>query len=158
MFVSKTSFLNDMKANFKAMEKFDIKKKDTPFFLPPYEWYNDSISKWSEEVGMHLINYTPGTLSNYDNTTPEMRANYFSSIEIYNKIVQIESKEGLNGYILLLHLGSDKKRPDKFYPRLYSLLIELSKAGYDFVDLYRATDIVDKNTQELEKTKQKRKN
>ncbi|MDD3319988.1 MAG: glycoside hydrolase family 9 protein [Paludibacter sp.] len=158
MFISKADFLNDLKASFKAMEKFDLKKKDSPFFLPPYEWYNDSISKWSKEVGLQLISNTPGTLTSADNTVPEMRANYFSSIEIYNKILDTESKEGLNGNIMLFHLGTDKKRPDKFYPRLYSLLIELSKLGYDFIDLYRATDMVDKNNQLQENKKQKRKN
>lgn len=158
MFVDKASFLSDLKANYSAMEKFKIQKKDAPFFLPPYEWYNDSISQWTKEVGLYLINFTPGTLSNADYTIPEMRANYYSSIEIYNKIIQVESKEGLNGNIMLFHIGTDKKRTDKFYPRLYSLLIELSKAGYDFVDLYRATDLVDKTNSEANTEKQKRKN
>lgn len=158
MFVNKSAFLNDLRANYKAMEKFDILKKNTPFFLPPFEWYNDSISKWSKEVGVQLVNFTPGTLSNADYTVPEMRSNYYSSTEIFNKILQVESKEGLNGNIMLFHIGTDKRRQDKFYPRLQSLLIELSRAGYDFVDLYQGTDIVDKNTVEQPSKKQKRKN
>lgn len=158
LFLTKQAFLKDLKDNYKAMEKFGIQKKNTPFFIPPFEWYNDSISQWSKEVGVQLINYTPGTLSNMDNSTPEMRANYYSSIEIFNKIMQIESNGGLNGYILSFHIGSDKRRQDKFYPRLYSLLIELSRAGYDFVDLYRATDIADTNVELGSSKKQKRKN
>ena len=71
--------------------------------------------------------------------------------------MQVESKHGLNGEILLFHIGSDAKRQDKFYPRLYSLLLGLSKVGYDFVDLYQATDVVDKNLIVTGK-KQKRKN
>jgi len=57
----------------------------------------------------------------------------------------VETKQGLNGNILLFHIGTDKRRQDKFYPKLYSLLIDLSKAGYDFVDLYQATDVIDRN-------------
>ena len=158
LLVSKTEFLNDIKANYAAMEKFGIKKSQTPFFLPPNEWYNDSISTWCTEIGLQLICSTPGTLSNADNSTPEMRNLYFSSNEIYNKIIQSDLKPGgLNGDILLFHIGSDKRRQDKFYPKLYSLLIDLSKAGYDFVDLYQSTDAIGRNTVITDK-KQKRKN
>jgi peptidoglycan/xylan/chitin deacetylase (PgdA/CDA1 family) len=157
MFINKSQFINDLKANYTAMEKFGIKKNQTPFFLPPYEWHNDSISIWCKEVGIQLINFTPGTLSNTDTSIPEMRDNYFSSNEIYNKIIQVESKQGLNGNIMLFHIGSDNRRQDKFYPRLYKLLLELSKYGYDFVDLYKATDIIGQNTS-LSDKKQKRKN
>jgi endoglucanase len=161
MLVYKTEFLDDIKANYTEMEKFGINKNQAPFFLPPYELYNDSISQWCKEIGINLINPTPGTLSNNDNTTPEMRDKYYSTTEIYNKILQLDAKQGLNGYILLFHMGSDKHRQDKFYPRLYSLLVELSKGGYDFVDLYKSTEIVDKNTivaKDKKDKKQKRKN
>jgi len=157
LLVNKTQFLTDIKANYAQMEKSGIRKSQMPFYLPPYEWYNDSISKWCREIGVQLVNFTPGTLSNADYSIPEMREKYYSSNEIYARIMQVESKQGLNGNILLFHLGTDKRRQDKFYPRLYGLLLELSKAGYDFVDLYKATDIVDKNMIVTDK-KQKRKN
>ena len=154
--ITKTQFIRDLKANYKAMEKFGITKNHAPFFLPAHEWHNDSISSWCKEVGIQVVNYTPGTLANADISVPEMRFNYFSTNEIYNRILQVEKKQGLNGSILVFHLGSDKQRQDKFYPRLYSLLIELSKAGYDFVDLYQATDIIGTNSEPA--IKQKRKN
>lgn len=156
--VSKEEFMNDLKANYAEMEKFGIEKNQTPFFLPSYEWYNDSISKWCNEVGIHLIDYTPGTLSYGDNSTPEMRDKYYSSTEIHKHIMQVEYSEGLNGHILLFHIGSDKRRQDKFYTKLYSLLVELSRAGYDFVDLYKSTDIVEKNKEFVPDKKRKRKN
>ena len=155
--ISKAEFLADVRANYKEMEKSGIPKSQAPFFLPSFEWYNDSISRWSKEIGLQVINFTPGTLSNADYSIPEMREQYYSSNEIYARIMQVESKQGLNGNIMLFHLGTDKRREDKFYPRLYSLLVELSKAGYDFVDLYQATDIVDKSVMVTGK-KQKRKN
>lgn len=158
LLVNKSAFLMDLKSNYHAMEKFGIYKSDAPFFLPPYEWYNDSISRWSKEVGVKVVNFTPGTLSNADYTIPEMREKYYSSNEIYNRIMQVENRQGLNGHIMLFHIGSDKHRQDKFYPRLYPLLVELSRAGYDFVDLYRSSDVVEKNKMELSGKKQKRKN
>jgi len=158
LLVSKTDFLNDLKGNYKQMEKFGIQKKDAPFFLPPYEWYNDSISRWCKEVGLALVNFTPGTLSNGDYSIPEMREKYYSSDEIIKRIGQVEKKQGLNGNIMLFHIGTDKRREDKFYPRLYSLLVELSKAGYDFVDLYQATDVMEENELIKPGKNQKRKN
>lgn len=156
LLINKSQFLSDLRANYKSMEKFGIKRNNTPFFLPSFESHNDSISTWCKEVGLQLINYTPGTLSNTDISIPEMRDGYYSSDEIYNRIMQVDARQGLNGSILLFHMGSDDRRQDKFYPRLYSLLIDLSKNGYDFVDLYKATDAVDKNTET--DYKQKRKN
>jgi peptidoglycan/xylan/chitin deacetylase (PgdA/CDA1 family) len=161
LLVYKSEFINDIKDNYAEMAKFGIKKNQAPFFFPPYEQHNDSISQWCREIGINLINMTPGSLSNNDNSTPEMRDKYYSSNEIFNRILQLSNKQGLNGYILMFHMGCDKHRQDKFYLRLYSLLVELSKAGYDFADLYQATDIVDKNiliTNDQKDKKQKRKN
>ncbi len=164
MLLNKIRFITDLKANYKAMERFGITKNQAPFFLPPHEWHNDSISNWCREVGVKLINCTAGLLSNYDSSTPEMRDNYYPSTEIYKRILEVESKEGLNGSILLFHVGTDSRRKDKFYTQLYNLLVELSKRGYDFVDLYKATDLVDKVPKESNKTgikadkKEKRKN
>jgi len=158
MLVGKDEFLEDLRANYTEMERFGIEKNQTPFYLPPYEWYNDSISRWSNEVGINLVNFTPGTLSNGDYTTPEMREKYYSSAEIYKRIMQVERNEGLNGHILLFHIGTDKRRQDKFYTQLYDLLVDLSGAGYDFVDLYQSTDIVEKNKVLSPDKKRKRKN
>jgi endoglucanase len=41
--------------------------------------------------------------------------------------------EGLNGFILLLHIGTDPKRTDKFYNRLGDLIQALKGKGYSFV-------------------------
>ena len=158
LMVNKEEFLSDLRANYAEMEKFGIDKNQTPFFLPSYEWYNDSISSWCKEVGVTLVNGTPGTYTTGDYTTPDMRDKYFSSNEIYKRILKVESTKGLNGYILQFNIGTDKRRQDKFYKQLYSLLIDLSRLGYDFVDLYKATDTVAPNEIVVTDKKQKRKN
>ena len=103
----------------------------TQYFLPPYEWYNDTIAAWTKEMGLQLINYSPGTKSNADYTTPGMK-NYRSSDEIYNSIIQLEESKGLNGFILLLHIGTDPRRTDKFYFKLNELIQTLKRKGYSF--------------------------
>ncbi len=135
LLVSKEKFTADLNANYKAMAKFGIKKTHSPYFLPPYEWYNQSIANWTNGLGLQLINFTPGTRSNADYTFPEMDKSYRSSDEIYQSIIDYSKKsaEGLNGFILLLHIGTDPKRTDKFYHKLPGLIDYLKKEGYELV-------------------------
>ncbi|MFZ6012362.1 MAG: glycoside hydrolase family 9 protein [Bacteroidota bacterium] len=133
LLITRQQFKNDLLANYKVMAEFGIEKRNAPFWLPPFEWYNDSISVWANEVGVQLINYSPGTISHADYTTPDMK-NYRSSDEIIRSILQYETVDryGLNGFILLMHMGTDRKRTDKLYDRLNEIIGELKKRGYKF--------------------------
>lgn len=135
LLVSKAQFSSDLTSNYKAMERFGIRKEDAHYFLPPYEWYNQSIANWTTEMGLKLINFSPGTRANADYTFPEMGKSYRSSDEIYKSILDYSksTKEGLNGFILLLHIGTDPKRTDKFYDRLPELIGYLKNEGYELV-------------------------
>jgi len=137
LLVSKREFITDLQNNYKAMSKFDIIKSEARLFMPPYEWYNNSISRWTEDLGLRLVNFTPGTGSNADYTTPDMGKKYKSSKEIYNAILKYEhdSQNGLKGFILLLHLGTHPDRTDKLYNRLDDLISELHRRGYRFTIL-----------------------
>lgn len=132
LLVTHQQFKTDLQKNYDEMQKLGIRKRDAPYFLPPYEWYNDTIAAWTKEEGLQLINMTPGTLSHADYTTPDAKA-YRSSETIYNSIVEYEkkNKNGLNGFILLLHIGTNSKRTDKLYHRLPQLLSYLKQNGYE---------------------------
>lgn len=134
LLVSHDEFLMDLKNNYLEMEKFGIEKEDARFFIPPYEWYNETIAEWCTEAGVELINFTPGTSSNADYTTPDMGNRYLSSEAIFNRIMEYEKKDpnGLNGFILLIHIGTHPSRTDKFYNKLDELIIGLKEKGYLF--------------------------
>lgn len=136
LLVDKEIFLNDLKSNYNEMKRFGISFEDAPYFLPPYEWYNDSISQWSRSLGLQLVNFTSGTLSHADYTDPSM-SNYVSSRDIFSSIQEYEaySSAGLNGFLLLMHIGAGEKRKDKFYKMLTDLLHWLEKNGYSVVPL-----------------------
>lgn len=136
LLVSEQEFEQDLKKNYERMERFGIEKKDAAYFLPPYEWYNRSVATWTEELDLTLVNFSPGTLSAADYTYPEMK-NYRSSDEIYRSIITYEDKSssGMNGFILLIHIGTDERRTDKFYLKLDTLLNELASKGYSFVKI-----------------------
>lgn len=116
------------------MERAGISGSRAKFFLPAYEWYNDTITKWTAEQGLQLVNFTPGTLSTADYTFPELK-NYRESETILSSIVSREERlaNGLNGFILLVHIGTDPRRKDKFYHRLPQLIDFLNMKGYAFV-------------------------
>ncbi len=134
LLVTRQQFDTDLAKNYAAMNAKGIKKKDALFFLPPYEWYNDSIASWTQQQGLQLINHSPGTLSAADYTWPALKS-YRSSETILQSIKNFEatSTSGLNGFILLLHLGTDPARKDKFYPYLPHLLKWLKEKGYSLV-------------------------
>ena len=131
LLVTKAQFTTDLLKNYEAMHSFGIKIKEASYFLPPYEWYNDTIAAWTDELDLQLINYTPGTLSHADYTTPADK-NYRNSRTIYNSIADFEQARGLNGFILLMHIGTDSKRTDKFYHYLSQLITLLKDKGYQF--------------------------
>ena len=131
LLVTKEMFSKDLQANLQAIEKFGIKRLAVKYFIPPYEWYNDSITAWTRQMGMQLINFTPGTKSTADYTTPDMK-NYRSSEAIYASVIEKEKVSGLNGFIFLIHLGAGNARTDKFYSRLPELISYLQKRGYQF--------------------------
>jgi peptidoglycan/xylan/chitin deacetylase (PgdA/CDA1 family) len=135
LLVTKQEFVADLNDSYDELGKLQITKNDAYYFLPPYEWYNDSIVAWTHEQDLQLINFTPGTRSTADYTYPEMNERYVNSNDIYKSIIEYESQSpnGLNGFILLVHIGTDPRRTDKFYYKLPQLIDVLRKKGYTFV-------------------------
>lgn len=136
LLVTREQFLRDLKANYTALGRFGIQRSKATWFLPPYEWYNDSISTWTRQADLQLVNYTPGTLSHADYTTPEA-GNYRDSETILQSIRTYEQRNssGLNGFILLMHLGTAPSRTDKLYDHLDELLTELRQKPYQLVKI-----------------------
>lgn len=132
--VTRTQFEKDLSNNFEAMRPFGIDRKDAPFFMPSYEWYNREIADWAEAMDHRIVNFTPGTRSNADYTTVDDK-NYISSDDIMRRIKEYEVKDpnGLNGFILLTHIGSGPKRTDKFHNRIDELIEWLKSKGYAMV-------------------------
>ncbi|MCC6547555.1 polysaccharide deacetylase family protein [Candidatus Sumerlaeota bacterium] len=129
--VTREQFMSDLVKNITALEHFGVPRAQIGWWIPPYEWYNDEISKWSLEMGIRLFNFSPGTLSNTDYTTDDAK-NFRSSDTIWNSILEYEEKQsdGLNGFLLLTHVGAGEKRTDKFFLRLRALVRELRARGY----------------------------
>ncbi len=132
--VTHEAFQSDIATNLAKIERFGVPRSQIRYFLPPYEHYNQEIVDWSRQMGLTLINFTPGTRSNADYTS-EADKNFVPSAKIYDSIIAKEQKDphGLNGFILLVHIGSGPGRADKFPARFGELLDYLAGKGYQFV-------------------------
>jgi endoglucanase len=131
LLVTKNEFITDIENNYKALEKFGITRNRALVYLPPYEWYNDSIGSWTKEMGLKLVNNSSGTITAQDWTFPNGKP-YYSSDYLMKDFLTYENEKGLNGYILLIHPGTDPRRTDKFYLRLDSVLNYLENKNYSF--------------------------
>lgn len=131
LLVTRREFRRDLRMNLRELQKAGIPRRKVPYFLPPYEWYNSKICRWTEEMGLWVLNFTPGTGTNADYTTPDM-ASYKSSPQLMERLLRFEETHplGLRGAILLIHLGTHPDRTDKFYDRLDDLIQELKARGY----------------------------
>ncbi|MFA5859685.1 MAG: polysaccharide deacetylase family protein [Elusimicrobiota bacterium] len=131
--VTKDEFIVDLAKNFDELAKFGVNKKNALLWIPPYEWYNDTISAWSDEYGLGIINLTQGTLAAADYTL-DTDKNFRSNQTIYESIIKKEQTDhnGLNGYILLMHIGTAPGRTEKFATRLDNLMSYLEDKEYQF--------------------------
>jgi len=133
MLVTQKQFNDDLTSNIEQLGKFGAHPEVVKYFLAPYEYYNRTISRWSAQRNIQLINFTPGVGTNADYTTPDM-ANYISSKQLTEKLMKFETTNPgkLNGAIVLIHLGTHPDRKDKFYDSLDQIIKTLSNKGYTF--------------------------
>jgi endoglucanase len=133
LLITKEIFQADLKANYKELEKRGVKLPAKKYFLAPYEWYNSVVASWTSDFGITLVNLSPGSATNADYTTPDMK-NYQSSDALIAKLKKYETSEpyGLNGAIILIHLGTHPDRTDKFYQKIEEIISYYSSKGYSF--------------------------
>lgn len=135
LLISKYIFIKDLQDNIDKLTTLGIHNVD--MFIPPYEWYNKQVVDWSREMGLDVYNYTPGLRTPADYTYPEMNERYWSSQKLLDQIKDFEKINKLNGYFILVHLGTDPRRKDKFYHRLEELIKFLQMQEYEIVELIK---------------------
>ena len=131
--VSETFFKKDLQQNIADLRAMGLLQRKLPIlFIPPFEYYNGDQVRWSRKLGVTLFDFTPGSGSNRD-YAKEGDPHFVSARKTYDDILAFERRErhGLNGFLLLLHLGSGRKDP--FHPLLSPLCDELIRRGYEFV-------------------------
>lgn len=136
LLVTRDSLLADLRQNLQVMQTLGVHHRHK-LFIPPYEWWNREVSGWCRQLGWQVISFTPGTYTNADYTTPDMGEKYRSSDTLLQRLFRKDAAEGLDGAILLIHIGTDPARTDKLYVRLPELIDEFRSRGYRFVRIDR---------------------
>jgi peptidoglycan/xylan/chitin deacetylase (PgdA/CDA1 family) len=141
--VTRGAFRRDVEDNLREIARFGVPRGKARYWLPAYEWYNAEIAGWSADLGLTLVNFTPGTRSNAD-YTGERDQNFVSTQAILDSILARDERgpDGLNGFLLLLHIGAGPGRQDKLHARIGELLDTLAGRGYRFV---RVDDLLGRN-------------
>lgn len=134
--VSRGAFDSDLDANVAKLERLGMPRDAVTHFVPPYEWANEEIAAWSRARGMLLVNPTPGTRAPAD-YTEDQDPRFVPSQQILDSVLARERADphGLNGFVLLMHVGAGPRRTDKLHRRLGELVDALSARGYAFVRL-----------------------
>ena len=112
-----------------------------PYWRSPYGYHNKEIRTWAAEAGFKHIGWTTGrgwqeTLDTLDWVVDKDSKAYHSADEIAEKILTFgkDKKSGLNGAIILMHLGTNRK--DDFpYKKLPEILDTLIEQGYEMVTI-----------------------
>jgi peptidoglycan/xylan/chitin deacetylase (PgdA/CDA1 family) len=130
--ISRDTFVADLQRNIDELRQlhcFDDGR--AIYFVPPYEWFNQDQVAWARSLDVHLINMTGQAGSNRD-WIPEGHAKFVTSEQIITDVLTFERSQpdGLNGFVLLFHLGS--LRADLMDTELERLLEKLSERGYTF--------------------------
>jgi peptidoglycan/xylan/chitin deacetylase (PgdA/CDA1 family) len=130
--VSANAFRQDVLENLRELERFGVSRDAVRSWVPAYEWYNDETVSWGAALGLQTVSFTPGTRANAD-YTGEADRNFVSSDEIVASIQARERSDpaGLNGFVLLMHLGAGPARADKFHRRLDEVIEFLLSRQYE---------------------------
>ena len=145
LLVTKQQFRDDITRSYEALGRYGITPQQAPWMIPPYEWHNATVAAWAREMGLQLINFSPGTASSMDYTWPGIEReggnSYRDNSWLWDRIMRCEREHTLNGQLLMIHLGTDPRRTEKFYDCLPDLIKTLKDKGYQFVSLPEMMDI-----------------
>jgi peptidoglycan/xylan/chitin deacetylase (PgdA/CDA1 family) len=129
--IDEATFAADLQKNLAELRAVGAAPEGaTVFFVPPFEWYNRDQVEWSRKLGVEVVNLTPGPGANRD-YAPEGDDAFVPARQIYDDVLAFddESPDGINGVLLLMHLGSG--RMDPFHPLVGELCDELVHRGYE---------------------------
>jgi peptidoglycan/xylan/chitin deacetylase (PgdA/CDA1 family) len=124
----------------------------SPLWRSPYGDHNRIICIWGQQAGFLHIGWGQGrtwlkNLDSNDWTPNEETAGYHTPQEVYDKIVELAMgpDSGINGGIILMHLGTVRSQREKQVHLVLGRLIDtLQSLGYRMVtvsELLRESDV-----------------
>ena len=114
-----------------------------PLWRAPYGEYNRTICIWAQKAGFLHVGWRQGRtwklgLDSNDWISDEGSSGYHTPQEVYDKIVALANRpeNGINGGIILMHLGTVRTQKDKQVHLMLGRLIDtLRSLNYRFVPI-----------------------
>jgi peptidoglycan/xylan/chitin deacetylase (PgdA/CDA1 family) len=111
-----------------------------PFWRAPYGEHNEEIRQWAAELGYRHVGWTRGrswqeSMDTMDWVADTTSGAYHTAEEILAHLLAMADDEtnGINGGIILTHLGSLRQDGDHFYAVLPRLISGLREKNYALV-------------------------
>lgn len=106
--------------------------KMLPFWRAPYGEVNQEILDWAAETGFMHVGWTRG-FDTRDWVSDPASPAYMTPEEVYQSIIAKDNgSSGLNGAIVLMHLGTERQT-EKMFSMLPDLINDLQLRGYETV-------------------------
>jgi peptidoglycan-N-acetylmuramic acid deacetylase len=117
-------------------------RKMAPFWRAPYGEHNEQIRQWAAELGYRHVGWTMGrnrqeSMDTLDWVADTSSGAYHPAAEILAHLLDMAENEahGINGGIILTHLGSHRQDGDHFYMVLPRLISGLRDKNYAIVKI-----------------------
>ncbi len=138
--VTRAMLFNQLGRTERMFEKLTGKRM-APIWRAPYGERNREICRWAQEAGYLHIGWRQGrtwleNLDSNDWVPDEQTPGYHSPLQVVDKIMANARARpyGINGGIVLMHLGTQRKRrSEQVHLVLGRLIDELRSEGYRFV-------------------------
>jgi peptidoglycan/xylan/chitin deacetylase (PgdA/CDA1 family) len=117
-------------------------KPMAPFWRAPYGEHNEQIRQWAAELGYRHVGWTRGrnwqeSMDTMDWVADTASIAYRPAAEILSHFLAMAENDvhGINGGIILTHLGSHRQDGDHFYMVLPRLISGLREKNYAIVKI-----------------------
>jgi len=120
-----------LKADSVFYAKFN--RRMVKYWRAPFGEYNKKILQWAAEIGYKHIKWSKnGDLADW--VTDKESSIYKTTNDMYQQILDMQQNGKLEGSIILMHLGTDRKE-ELPYKMLQKLINQLKKIDYKIVKI-----------------------
>ncbi len=111
-----------------------------PFWRAPFGEYNGQILKWAADAGYRHVYWSP-RMDTLDWVSDASNPLFRSPDQMLAKLLKQAqgSPEGLNGGIILMHLGTEREGENRADTMLEGLITQLAGEGYSFASVKEAS-------------------
>lgn len=128
-------FLRSQLARAAGLYQLATERTMAPYWRAPFGEYNGQLLRWGADAGYRHVYWSP-KMDTLDWVADEQSPLFRTPAKILDGLLrQTQSPNGLNGGIILMHLGTEREGESRADTILEKLMDELERQGYTFVSV-----------------------